>query len=322
MLVQFAIEAEAINDSATRAHAKQLVDSWERFGILVYPRRGDTVIAKTIAKLAPVPRKHWQSAWEKVVKNNGRAFRYGSIDGFVFDWDGIDTPEALAASSNKFEVAILEETRAAVLEIPDGESRFYGQVEGIRLWDIDISEKFSCSEKLSSTPIGIGECIRGVWEQRFQRLAAYSREIVVVDQYAVRHNNIEGIFRLLRFLDRDTKNCQVTVYSSPDSSVDAAQSIETQIRAEIGKFSGNGIGSVEVHLFDESDFKKHAHDRHIRFDNNVVRIGRGLRIFEHPTVQEATDIALFILQPGTREGKEKNLEDSGTRAHKFRVPVI
>ena len=319
--MQFAIETEAINNSATPAHIKRLLDRWERFGILVYPRRGDTAVAKTIENLAPVPRKHWQSTWAKVMKNNGRAFRYVSSDGVVFDWERIDTPDALAASTNEFKVAILEETRAAVLEIPDGESRCCGQVEGIRLWDIDISEKFSCSETLSSAPIGIGESIRDTWIQRFRRLAAYSREVVVVDQYAARYNNTNGVLRLLRFLDRDTKNCRVTVYSSPDSPGKGPQFLEAQIRAEIAKFSGNGIGSVSVHLFDESDFKKYAHDRHMRFDNSVVRIGRGLRIFEHPKVQEATDVDLLVLKPGTHEQKEMNLRNLGTMVHTFQVPV-
>ena len=319
--MQFAIETEAINNSANAAHTKRLLDRWERFGILVYPRRGDTAIAKTILKLAPAPRKHWQSAWVKVMKNNGRAFRYVSSDGITFDWERIDTPDALAASSNEFEVAILEETRAAILEIPDGESRCYGQVEGIRLWDIDISEKFSCSEALSSTPIGVGESIRDIWIQRFQRLAAHSREVVVVDQYAARYKNIDGILRLLRFLDRDTKNCRVTVYSSLDSPGKGPQSTEAQIRAAIAKFSGNGIGSVSVHLFDQLDFKKYAHDRHIRFDNSVVRIGRGIRIFEQPKVQETTDVDLLVLKPGTREQKEIDLRNLGTMVHTFRVPV-
>ena len=218
MLVQFAIETEAINNSANAAHTRRLLDRWERFGILVYPRRGDNTIAKTIARLAPTPRKHWQSTWAKVMKNNGRAFRHVPSDGVVFDWERIVTPEALAAASYEFEVAILEETRAAVLEIPDGESRCYGQVEGIRLWDMDVSEKFTRSEMLSSTPISVGEAIRDIWTQRFQSLAAYSREVAVVDQYAARYNNLNGILRLLRLLDRDTKklsgNCILVSWRS------------------------------------------------------------------------------------------------------------
>ena len=321
MLVRFAIETEAINDSATPAQIKRLLDRWERFGILVYPRRGDPAIAQTIGKLASVPRKYWQSTWTKVVKDNGKAFRCVSSDGAVFDWEGIDTPKALAASSSEFDVAILEETRAGVLGIGDGESEWFGQVEGIRLWDIDISEKFSRSEALSSAPIRIGESVANIWNERFQRLAAYSREVVVVDQYAARDNNKAGILRLLQYLDKDSKSCRVTLYSSPDSNVAAPQLIEAWMKAEAAKLSGSGIGSVSVKLFDQSDFGKHAHDRHIRFDNAVVRIGRGLRIFENPSVQEATDVDLLILKPGALEQKELDLRRRATIVHSFQVPV-
>ena len=320
--MQFAIETEAINDSATPAQIKRLLDRWERFGILVYPRRGDPAIAQTIGELAPVPRKYWQSTWTKVVKNNGRAFRCVPSDGAVFDWERIDTPNALAASSSEFDVAILEETRAGVLDIGDGESEWFGQVEGIRLWDIDISEKFSRSEALSSAPIRIGESIGNIWNERFQRLAAYSSEVVVVDQYAARYNNVAGILRLLGYLDRDSRGCQVTVYSSLDNHGAGPQAIEAQIRAEAPKFSGGGIEYVKVHLFDELDFRKYAHDRHIRFDNSVVRIGRGIRIFEYPSIREATDVDLHILKPGTLEQKELDLRHFATMVYSFQVTVL
>ena len=117
------------------------------------------------------------------------------------------------------------------------------------------------------------------------------------------------------------RNCQVTVYSSPGGPGKGAQLFEAKIRSEIAKYSGNGIGSVIVHLFNEGDFKKYAHDRHIRFDNSVVRIGRGIRIFEHPTVREATDVDLLVLKPGTREQKEMDLGNLGTMVHAFQVPV-
>ena len=321
MLVQFAIETEAINNSATPAHVKRFLERWERLGILVYPRRGDTTVAKTIQNLAPVPRKHWQATWARVIKNNGRAFRYAPNNGVKFDWERIDSPDALAASSTEFEVAILEETRAGVLEIPDGESRCYGEVEGIRLWDIDISAKFSQSEILSSAPIAIGESTKDIWSQRFQKLAAFSRDVVVVDQYAARYNNIDGILRLLRYLDRDATSCRAIVYSSLDSYGGGSQSIEARIKAEAARFSGNGIRSVRVHLLDESDFKTYAHDRHIRFDNSVVRIGRGIRIFESSTVKEATDVDLYTLKPGTLEQKELDLRNFAASVYSFQVPV-
>ena len=321
MLVQFALETEAVNNSGTPAQMSRLLDCWERFGILVYPRRGDAAIPNAISKLEPAPRKYWQLTWEKVIKNNARSFRSVASDGAVFDWERIDTPDALAASANEFEVAVLEETRAVVLEIPDGESKCYGQVEGMRLRDIDISERFSRSEALSSAPINIGDSITDVWNQRLQQLAAYSREVVVVDQYATRVNNISGVLRLLRFLERDARHCQVTIYSSHDTSGGGPKSVEALIRAETTRFSGNGIGSVSVYFIDQSDFGKYAHDRHLRFDNSVVRIGRGMRVFEHPTVKEATDVDFHILQPGRREQKEIALSSLATVVHSFQVPV-
>ena len=320
--MRFAIETEAIDDSTTPAHIKRLLDRWKRFGVLVYPRRGDAALANAIAVLSPAPRKYWKSAWAKVIKNNGNAYRWTPNDGIAFEWEKIDTPGALANLDDEFEVAILEETRAAVLEIPDGESRCFGQVEGMRLWDIDVSEKFSCSETLSSASIGIGESTTHIWNQRFQRVAAYSREVAIVDQYAARDNNLNGILRLLRFLDRDAGSCHVSVYSSLDPNGGGAKFIESQIRAKTAKFSGSGIRSVEVLLFDEWGFKKYAHDRHLRFDNNVFRIGRGIRIFEHSRVREATDVDLLILKTGTREQKEMDLANFATRVHVFRVPMV
>ena len=171
---------------------------------------------------------------------------------------------------DEFEVAVIEETRAVVLAISEGESRFYVRVEGIRLWDIDISEKFSHSERLSNAAIDIGDSIDDVWKQRFQSLAAYSREVVIVDQYAMRENNINGILRLLRFLDRDARHCRVTVYSSLAPYGRGPKFTESRMGSETAKFNGNGIVSVQVHLFHESDFRKYAHDRHIRFDNRVL----------------------------------------------------
>ena len=50
MLVQFAIETKAIDNSATPAHITRLLDRWGRFGILVYPRRGDPALRDRITR--------------------------------------------------------------------------------------------------------------------------------------------------------------------------------------------------------------------------------------------------------------------------------
>ena len=207
------------------------------------------------------------------------------------------------------------------MEIPDGESRCYGAVEGVRLWDIDVSDKFEQSLTLSKKPIAIGETSDEVWEQRFQRLAAYCRNVVIVDQHAARSSNINGMFRLLRLLARDSRNCRVTLYSSPNDAGDVPQAIERNFRRAVASLAGNGIGSVTVRLFHEADFRKYAHDRHIRFDNSVIKIGRGTRVFEHADVTEATDVDLVTLKQGTTEQKERDLDHLATKVHEFRIEV-
>ena len=319
MLVQFAIETEAIDNSATPAHIMRLLDQWERFGILAYPRRGDASLGNTISGLAPTARKRWKTAWAKVLKNNGNAYRWVRRAGPAFEWNTLDAREALASVHHEFEVAVLEESRAAALEVPDGESRHCGKVEGIRLRDVDVSEEFSKAKTLGSASIDRGDSIRDIWSGRFRRFAAHSRQVVVVDPYAVRNNNLDGILRLLRLLDGDARRCRVTIYSCLGGNGGGAGRVERSIKAEAAGLSGRGVASVDVRLFRVKDFTRYAHDRHLRFDNGVFRIGRGMRIFQHPETNEATDIAFVVLKPGTRERKEMNLERFGKMVLRFRL---
>ena len=320
MLVHFAIETEAIDNSATRAHITRLLNHWERFGILVYPSRGDPALGNTISGLAPTARKLWTTAWARVRKNNGNAYRWVRRHGPAFEWNKVDAPEALASVRDEFEVAVLEESRAAALEVPDGESRRCGKVEGIRLRDFDVSEEFSQAKTLGRASIDRSDSIRDIWSARFRRFAAHSRQVVVVDQYAVQNKNLDGILRLLNFLDGDARGCRVTVYSCLGRSGGGAGPVERRIRAEAAGLSGRGVASVGVRLFRRKDFQRYAHDRHLRFDNGVFSIGRGMRVFNYRRTKEATDIHFVVLK-GMREEKEMNLERSGKMVHSFRVRV-
>lgn len=114
---------------------------------------------------------------------------------------------------------------------------------------------------------------------------------------------------------------RVTVYSCLDRKAGGAGCVERRIKAEVARLSGRGVASVGVRLFRDKDFKRYAHDRHLRCDNGVFRIGRGMRIFEHLRTRDATDVHFVVLQPGTPEKKEMDLEQSGKMVHRFRVRV-
>lgn len=318
MLVRFAIEVEAINDSATPSQIDRLLDRWQRYGILVSPRRGDAGLVEAIEALTGAPRKCWKAAWGKIVKNNGQMFRWDQSDGVGVSWRDIDHADGLAVFGGKFDVAVLAESRARALEIPNGEARYCGMVEGVRLWDVDVSDRFRFAEEVGSAPIARGESIADVWTTRFQGLSYWSKEVTIVDQYAMRGNNTAGIYQLLRFVDRDTSGCHVTIYSSLGST-DSKGKSEARLRAELSYLTGGGVLSVRVRLFRAKDFRTYSHDRHIRFDRSVFRIGRGMRIFQFARVSESTDVGMVLLGPGRREQKETDLQRHGTVVHDYRV---
>ena len=182
MLVTFVLEPQAINNTTTAAHIRRLLKRWERFGVLVYPGRDDAVIYDTLKRLNQAARKNWKVAFVAVAKNQRNFYRWLPYDGVAWTWRGLSTPEAVALG--EFEVAIVDESQAIALSIPDGESRFFGEVEGMRLREIDVSQRFDRCEALSTDPIRIGERVGDVWEARFRRLAKYSEDVAMVDGYA------------------------------------------------------------------------------------------------------------------------------------------
>lgn len=86
MLVKFVIEPEAIDNSTTPAHIRRLLGSWERFGVLVYPARGDEVIRDMLRRLNPAARKHWMVALGKVAKSHRNYYRWLTRDARTWEW--------------------------------------------------------------------------------------------------------------------------------------------------------------------------------------------------------------------------------------------
>ena len=199
MLVKFAIEPEAIDNSTTQACANRLMTVWERFGILAYP--DFNVISNQIKQLPPGrSRRLWEVAWRRVSRNRHHyRHSYAVDDDFTFS--GINEPHQLA-KRHEFEIAVLEEARALEFEILEGEGKLFGDVEGVRLCDVDQSQKFRYSDRLNNDIVRINKSAEDLWQERFQRFAEYSKNIVIFDAYAVRddrNQNIQGLFPITGF---------------------------------------------------------------------------------------------------------------------------
>ena len=327
MLLKFALEPDAIDNSTTQACNNRLIEFWERFGVLVYPNPRDASIGARITNLQQGPQSRWQRTWTQVLRHSHR-YRYSPMSsGGEFTFSGIQELNDLARV-DEFEVAVLEETRALELDILEGEGKLFGDVEGVRLCDIDQSQKFQHSRRRSEEIVRIGKSVEDLWQERFQRFAQYSRNVVIFDRYAVRdddNKNIQGLFRLLDFLDRDANGCEITIYSSPEpaKNVDAEViSIRNLLGDKINGINGGGIKCVAVNLFRDDRFRRPGHDRHVRFDDNIFSIGIGVELFRYSNVRQAMDCTQTVLDLNKLEYRERSLDnDADAKIATFTVPI-
>ena len=304
MLVNFYIDPDAIDNNTNAYHIRALRTKWQQHGVLAHPSQDDggfTNIRRKFPELDQSIQRIWALAWREI---------------------GND-PIRFLKCRDDFSLALVSEGRAQQRQIPNGDSMYLssgslGTVEWIRLTEVNESKELRRAEGLGGKRIGIGERVTDLWQERFQQLARHAREVVIVDEWAVRDNTIQGLVQFLDLLDRDSSGCDVTIYSSPETE------LQEQVTAIINNLSdcavqldGYGINSIELRLRPEDDFRLYAHDRHIRFDNRVIGIGRGLRVFQYETVREATDSSYRLLSPGTREGKENDLDEKAHRISDF-----
>ena len=326
MLVKFALELDAIDGNVRKQDLEFLMETWEDFGILVHPTFKDIENAKEKSR-TPKARKLWIDTWTFVRKKN-LSLRFQPLNEGSFDWKKIQSDDDLAQHSGKFEVALLEETRAEVLGIGDGETKKFDEIEGVRfadypLWRAEF-QKASLPRIASLTYIASGSDREDIWEKYFRRLAEFSQEIVIVDRYAVQEPDIQGIFWLLERLTDISKSSTIQINSSVN--VQRGQDrrpyeIEEQFKK---KFQNKSVITTKVRLFDDRDpMSKIAHDRHIRFDNYVIGIGRGpAAIFSNERISAGTDVHTRILNRSEQEEKEKALDDVDPRriVHRFPLP--
>ena len=304
MLVNFYIDPDAVDNDIDAYHIRELRTKWQNLGVLSHPSQDDggfRDIRRRFRQLNQNKRRIWDRLWREIVND----------------------PTRYLKCRDNFKVVLISERLANNEQIPNGESAYFhsaslGSVEGVRLTEINASQEFASSEEISSRRIAIGERVTDLWQERFQQLAKHSREIVVVDEWAVRDNNFEGLVRFLNLLEDDSNDCAVTIYSSPETELpEQVMTIINNLSDCVAQLDGYGISSIEIRLRPEDDFRIYAHERHIRFDNRVLDIGRGVRIFQFDSVREATRTSFSVLRSGETDDTEYDLNNKSHRISDF-----
>ena len=331
MLIKFAFDIDTLDNSRkTSAHIKRFRKQWSNCGILVFPPFEDrSSIFARASGLEQRPRQLWTKAWQEIAKNRKNSYRWlSAINEDSFNFDNLRSCDDLAKYGDRFEVVILQEQRADALAIPEGASKYCGRVEGIRLPEIDLCAEFERAEFIGKDRIRRNTLVETLWEERFRSFAEHSAEVVIVDPYALQDgDNIGGFFRFLNLLDSDANNCKVTIYSRArgdrqnERARDKLQNIQRELRAEASLLTSGGISGLEVRLYPKKAFQQYAHDRHVRFNSNVFRIGRGMDIFNYEKVERATDVAHVVLPSGQNEHKEEDLMNYAPSTPFFPIPI-
>ena len=301
MLVEFAIEVDAIDGSTNPSVIDRLLKTWRHYGVLISPGRRDSSIKQRLESLKnPTLRKIWKDAWMHVLKQTRNAYRSVPVDGTRMEgWNAIASRADLASYSF-IDMALLKQQRADDLGISQGSPELCGNVEGARIHDVDQTSRVRDSALLSQEDIERDIQIVDLWTKRFERFAKTSREVSIVDKYAFQKGTIDGLYQFLNLLNRDSESSRVIIYTSPGKAAHPSTEIariETSIRKETETFTGSGIGTIEIRFLRDGLFRIDGHDRHVRFDNNIFNIGVGIMIFAPPKTRYTTTAHMRALDP-------------------------
>ena len=171
--------------------------------------------------------------------------------------------------------------------------------------DFDQCKVFRKLDKLLRDLINKGETFDKVWKERFESLSRFAKTIVFVDRYLCPWNNKtrryedRGFQKVVSRLSRDAHPSSLTIicgdFGTPEYVSNRISHIRTVIKDLV--LENNCRGNIIV-LSDakksrsNDDFKKVFHDRYIRFDDDVVTLGKGLNIFNYSSVPISSDCSL------------------------------
>ena len=279
MLVNFNIDPDAIDDSTNEYHVKELRNKWQQSGVLAHPSYEDgslSLISRRFLELNQEKRSLWDDAWQEIENNPTRYLR----------------------CKDNFRVALVSEARARQRGIAHGDSAYFGSsplgnVEWIRLTEINASREFQDLGIQAQLGLAAGQTMDDIWTQRLEPLARHSKQAVIVDRYSCariienrlssRDNSANGLIRIIGLLADSQSLESITVYASlnyaPENDADIIppleriQIVEDVLRNETEHFQDLRL---DVNFPRNKFLRAYAHDRHISFDSfRAYAIGIG-----------------------------------------------
>jgi hypothetical protein len=274
-----------------RRNHDDFLEIWERNGLLVYNGINiqQSYLYDNIKKLPTDLRKSWELALLNLprIKNDKS------------NWDGIISKKNISIFSESNSIAIIQQD-LALKEFEISENDYSkillteaGNCEILKFPFITRSEILKSSKDLYNSHIEIKEPFEKIWLERFHWLSAAENinHIAIVDRYALQNafentdkNEISGSERFVNLLNRSSTSKKYlrifTSWGNGKNKEDYGDWFENIFITNLVKILksqlGNQIREISLEILKNNDFIAENHDRHIRFDNYIWDIGKGL----------------------------------------------
>ena len=321
MLLQFIIEPEAFHGFTSRENAEwrasllDFMSFWRSHGVLVLPSDFDPEKTGLQGqrlndfKSLIINESFLQYRRRKLSKNESP------------NWASVQSWNDIKQYVGRFDLALLERVRAACLDLDDDSMCAHSKDDPpvpieIGRWNLvnHACEVRKLTDR-AQAPVRQTEPPTQIWAERFQKYAAYSNTISVIDLYAARNRNLESLSTFLKNLITrgrgPSKAIQrVKIFSTYDNPNrrnydpnDDFHSIRQRLESQALGLPTLPAGmkmQIDIYLLpDKPDLRSHV--RWIRFDDNVIELDKGLEVFK---VHRGEPVS-FQLKDGGNEDKMK-----------------
>jgi hypothetical protein len=196
-----------------------------------------------------------------------------------------------------------------------------GNIELCRLCHIDLSTSFMKAREAQVHNIKRGTAITEVWRDYFRPWAEFSWNVVIVDRYAGSYPGLEGLRRFLKELDdtpmkRASRKVTLIIGCGDEGAAEASKTL-VKLKSSLTR---GGIDEVELYVTPETVWKTWQHGRHVRFDETVCEIDRGVVVLRGERVEKECQ---YTAKPKEKhEETEQELKDQCFPDYPRKIPDL
>lgn len=294
ILVPFSLEWSAPEHAALHpaqqaAFARRVVEFWASHGVVVVLGGSDgrTRFLEAIEALPQQARICWKSAIKRFQERIVFADAPEIED--IIDLEGLapitGTVALLGASDERCDLLGLDAEEIA-------RSLGGGHIEVARVLCLCEAPSALRARHEASRELERGTMREQIWEERFEPLVRYSRQLVVVDRYcgvdALRHasdraSGLEFVLRQIWRKDLRVKIMMASPRANPgqdhDDVLAAFRGAIVEMADRLAMQLGPRSRDLEIIRLRDKTFGEMSHDRYLRFSSWVYRLDVGLESF-------------------------------------------